>query len=127
MADKTRVRIFVDFWNFQIQWNELHERLGAKERVPIPWKELAQVLCAEISKGQPTKFTGLSVYASVNPTSPKDRGLNNFLHHTLASFTGYSVIVKERKTKENHPLPRRQLQNTSIELSQLQGPAEGNV
>lgn len=99
MAEKARVRIFVDFWNLQIQWNDLHEKLGAKERVAIPWKDLPQILCAEVAKGQPTKFTGAAVYASVNPNSPKDKGLNNYLHHVLASYTGYSVIVKERKPR----------------------------
>ena len=54
----------------------------------------------EIGKGQPVKFAGVSVYASVNPNSPKDKKLNNFLHHVLASFTGYSVIVKERKPRK---------------------------
>jgi hypothetical protein len=100
MSEKTRVRIFVDFWNLQIQWNELHAKLGAKDRVPIPWKDLPQILCTEVSKGQPIKFTGVAVYASINPISPKDKGLNNFLHHVLSSFTGYSVIVKERKPRK---------------------------
>jgi uncharacterized LabA/DUF88 family protein len=100
MSDKMRVRIFVDFWNLQIQWNELHQKAGAKDRIAIPWKDLPQVLCAEVSKGQPIKFTGVAVYASINPTSPKDRGLNNYLHHVLASYTGYSVIVKERKPRK---------------------------
>ncbi len=100
MSDKVRVRIFVDFWNLQIQWNELHQNSGAKDRVSIPWKDLPQVLCAEVSKGQPVKFTGAAVYASINPSSPKDKGLNSFLHHVLASFTGYSVVVKERKPRK---------------------------
>jgi len=100
MSEKMRVRIFVDFWNLQIQWNELHEKLGSKERVAIPWKDMSQILCAEVGKGQPVKFTGTAVYASINPNSSKDKGLNNYLHHVLASYTGYSVIVKERKPRK---------------------------
>ena len=100
MSEKMRIRIFVDFWNLQIQWNDLHQGMGAKERIAIPWKDLPQVLCAEVGKGQAFKFTGVSVYASINPNSDKDRGLNNYLHHVLASYTGYSVIVKERKPRK---------------------------
>jgi hypothetical protein len=76
MPETLRVRIFVDFWNMQLQWNDLHQRLGAKERVPIPWKDMPQVLCAEAGKGNPVKFTGAAVYASIDPNSPKDKGLN---------------------------------------------------
>jgi len=25
-----RVKIFIDFWNFQLSWNEYHQRKGAK-------------------------------------------------------------------------------------------------
>jgi len=100
VAEGSRVRIFVDFWNLQIQWNALHEKLGAKDRVAIPWKDLPQVLCTEVGKGQPIKFTGVTVYASINPNSPKDKGLNHYLHHILASYTGYSVTVKTRKPRK---------------------------
>lgn len=30
-----RVRIFIDFWNFQLSWNEYHQRKGAQEIVRI--------------------------------------------------------------------------------------------
>jgi hypothetical protein len=103
MAEPTRrVRIFVDFWNFQINWNAYQGKAGATPAspVPIPWKDLAGVLVAEIAKGQPLRFTGAHVYASVDPTSPKDKKLNSWLHHGLTSFTGYSVDVRERKPRK---------------------------
>ena len=101
MADKSRTRLFVDFWNFQIGWNDCHHRLGSAELVPIPWKDvLPTVLIAEASKGHPAKFAGAHVYASVDPNNPKDKKLNMWLHHTLASFTGYSITVKERKARK---------------------------
>jgi len=100
MPEKLRVRLFVDFWNFQICWNECHARSGAAEVVPIPWKELPLVLTTEAAKDQPAKFTGARVYASVDPLSPKDKKLKLWLHHTLKSFTGYSVEVKERRPRK---------------------------
>ena len=41
MAEQARrVRIFVDFWNFQINWNVYQGKIGATvtSPVPIPWK-----------------------------------------------------------------------------------------
>jgi hypothetical protein len=26
-----RVKLFIDFWNFQLSWNEHHQRRGAKD------------------------------------------------------------------------------------------------
>ena len=127
MADKTRVRIFVDFWNFQIQWNELHTSLGAKEVVSIPWKELAQVLCAEVGKGEPVKFTGALIYASINSNSPKDKGLNNWLHHVLASYTGYSVIVKERKPRKTIKCQEDNCKTPVTNCPSCKAPLKGTV
>ena len=100
MAEKVRVRLFVDFWNFQLNWNDYHASKGASAPVPIPWKDvLSSVLITEASKGQSAKFAGIHVYASVDPFNPKDKRLNSWLHHVLASFTGYSIDVKERKPR----------------------------
>jgi len=100
MADNARVRIFVDFWNFQLNWNEYHTAAGLATVVYIPWKELPGILVSEIAKGQPFKFAGAHVYASIDPWNPKDRKLSKWLHHTLASYTGYSVDVRERKPRK---------------------------
>jgi uncharacterized LabA/DUF88 family protein len=100
MAERVRVRIFVDFWNFQINWNDYHTRNGATAPVPIPWKELPPLLAAEAAKGQLAKFAGIHVYASVNSSSEKDRKLSNWLHHSMAGLTGYIVDVRERKPRK---------------------------
>jgi len=99
MPDKVRVRIFIDFWNLQINWNDYHHNLTATPP-KIPWKELPAILTSEACKGQPFKFSGCHVYASIDPSSPKDKGLNKWLHHTLVSYTGYSIDVKERKQRK---------------------------
>ena len=99
MAEKARVRIFVDFWNLQLNWNDYHAGCGRAGIVPIPWKDLPAILTPEVSKGQPARYTGTHVYASIDSNNPKDRKLNAWLHHTLASFTGYSIDVRERKPR----------------------------
>jgi len=100
MADRARVRIFIDFWNFQLGWNRLHESLpGYTSKIQLPWKDLPLVITAEASKGQPAKFAGAHVYASVNKSSSKEKGLSSWLHHTLGSYPGYAVDVRERKPR----------------------------
>lgn len=100
MADKQRVRIFVDFWNLQLNWNEYHHKAG-QGLMQIPWKELPSVLTAEVSKGQPSRFTGAHVYAGVDQTNPKDAKLNKWFHHVLASYTGYIIEVRGRKPRRS--------------------------
>lgn len=99
MPETLRVRVFVDFWNFQLCWNSYHFNRGSAV-VPIPWKELPTILLAEVSKGQQSKFAGCHVYASIDPLNPKDKKLKMWLHHTLVSYTGYSIDVKDRKPRK---------------------------
>ena len=89
------VKIFVDFWNLQLSWNEYHRKLGATSPVRIPWeKTLPQLLVSRVDKA--ATYAGTHVYASINPRSPNDRKLHSFLQ-TMDLFPGYKVIVKERK------------------------------
>ena len=100
MADnRARVRLFIDFWNFQLNWNSYHAKVGSG-MIPIPWKELPHILTAEVSGGQPARFTGAHVYASVDQSNPKDSKLSSWFSHGLKSYTGYIVDVKPRKPRK---------------------------
>lgn len=90
-----KVKIFIDFWNLQINWNEYHNKLGATAPVNIPWGDkLSSVLVGKAGSG--AEYSGTHVYASINRRSGKDRTLNSFLQ-TMDLLPGYKVIVKERK------------------------------
>jgi uncharacterized LabA/DUF88 family protein len=90
-----RVKIFVDFWNLQLAWNEYHWKNGATGTIRIPWEsKLPQVLIGKV--GIDAVYEGTHVYASINPRSPDDRSLNSFLQ-VMDMFPGYKVLVKERK------------------------------
>ncbi len=94
-----RVRLFIDFWNLQLGWNEA---LATNPPTKIPWKDLLpQILVAEVSQGEPAQYAGTSVYASIDPMSAKDRGLRNFLR-VMDGFPGYTVSVAERKPRKPH-------------------------
>lgn len=90
-----RVKIFVDFWNFQLAWNSYHQRVGATAIVKIPWKpRLYEVLVAKIDSA--AVYAGTHVYASYDPESKKDLQLRRFLD-VMDAFPGYDVTIKERK------------------------------
>lgn len=91
-----KVMIFIDFWNFQLSWNEYHHKLGSPTRIPIPWEKLlSQVLVDNVESG--AAYSGTHVYASINPVNPIDNKLRSFLTNTMDLYPGYRVIVKERK------------------------------
>jgi len=89
-----------DFWNFQLDWNRQVGKDKENKPIPIPWAHhLPRVLTAAIAQkcGEPSKYAGTHVYASVDPTG--DAGLRRFLH-AMNSFPGYTAIVKERKASK---------------------------
>ena len=102
------VKLYVDFWNFQLSWNHNVKPEDTGERyVRISWGTLPQVLISELpSTLGPTsdmQYKGTSVYASVDPTpGSKDMKLKNFLHNTLGQMTGYNVTVHDRRPKTDH-------------------------
>ena len=65
-----RVKIFVDFWNLQLSWNEYHARRGARGTVRIPWApRLYEVLVGLVSED--AVYAGTHVYASYGPDQQK--------------------------------------------------------
>lgn len=90
-----KVKIFVDFWNLQLSWNDYHRQMNSNQQVRIPWdNRLPEALLKRVSND--AEYCGTHVYASINPKSPMDRKLNSFLQQ-MDMFPGYKVIVKERK------------------------------
>lgn len=92
----TRIRIFIDFWNFQLTWNEYQRSKGKDpKQAGIPWEEaLPKTLVERVEpKGI---YVGTHVYASIDPESEAERRLNKFLH-AMDGFPGYNVTVKERR------------------------------
>lgn len=94
---EVRIRIYIDFWNFQLSWNNFHRVKDPARTTPvvIPWEEaLPQALVARAN--QKGVYVGTHVFASIDPNSKADKGLNRFLH-AMDGFPGYNVTVKERR------------------------------
>jgi len=90
-----RVKIFIDFWNFQLSWNEFHQRKGASSVVRIPWNPLLyETLVRHVDPA--AVYAGTHVYASYDPNNPADKKLRGFLN-VMDGFPGYDVLLKERK------------------------------
>ncbi len=91
-----RIRIFVDFWNFQITWNAFQRNNGRDPNIArIPWDtSLTDAIVQRVNpKGI---YVGTHVYASIDPNSAPDRKLKGYLH-AMDGFPGYNVTVKDRR------------------------------
>ena len=92
----TSVRLFIDFWNFQIQWrdrtNDAH----------VDWAKLPTVL-AGAAQTTATQLGALRIddtriYASVNPI--KDAKFRGWLDSFLDRQPGFRVFTRERKPRK---------------------------
>ena len=98
-AEIQRVRVFIDFWNFQLMLNQV---AGSDYR--LDWQRFPLWIANQVTLLVPDvlhafRFEGAHVYISYDPRSPKDRTLRNWAATTLDRFPGIQVICKERKPK----------------------------
>lgn len=99
------VKLFVDFWNFTLRWNEqMNPDDPNAPRVRLGWVRLPEVLINELGVkfGDANEFTyrGTSIFASVDPRSgSKDEGLKRYLYY-LGQQAGFQVDVRNRKPKK---------------------------
>ena len=98
---RVRVKVFVDFWNFQLAVN------NAAPQFPIDWMQLGTVLAKEsLAVIDPTArvdYQGMNVYGSYNPTSDSDRSLIRWATNTLDRFAGVQVTMLPRQRKHSPP------------------------
>jgi len=95
-----RTRLFVDFWNFQINWN-------SRSKKHIDWQKVPHVLLGEaqriISNGGLTgklAFEEIRVYSSFEPAKGNDRKLKGWLQSWLDRQPGFTVSIRERKSRQ---------------------------
>ena len=94
-----RVRLFVDYWNFQLTWNER----TAKQR--CDWGRLPSVFCAEAERA--LSISGLGaltleetrVYAGYE--AGRENNLKNWLHNFLDRQPGVRVFTSERHWRKH--------------------------
>lgn len=111
-----RVIIFVDYWNFQINWNERVQRRCNWSEIPILFINKVKSLFTVTNENFQPEYQGTKVYASVNPAVGKDNRLRNYLERTLKKEPGFDVYIKERHWKKrsvkcNNPQCRKETVN----------------
>ena len=99
---RIRVKVFVDFWNFQILVNDLE--LGFK----IDWQELGPVVATEslriVDADALTSYQGMNVYGSYDASSKKDDRLRRWASNTLNRFPGVQVTMIPRQRRRRGPI-----------------------
>ena len=95
-----RTRVFVDFWNFTLNWNE-----RAPQNARIDWPGVPRVLLQRSTKllesaelGTP-RLEETRIYASYE-TQERGLKLRNWLHNFLDRQPGFSVFTYERRWRK---------------------------
>jgi uncharacterized LabA/DUF88 family protein len=93
-----RTRVFIDFWNFQLNWND---RAGGDK---IDWPTVPRVLIDEAKKKleaagitEPLALEETLVYASYNPVT--EGKLRDWLEGFLDRQPSFNVKTRQRKSK----------------------------
>jgi len=100
----TRVRVFIDYWNFQLSLNELEaiEKSVLDYQFKIDWKKLGSFLaekaCETVGIGT-FSFDGVIIYTSFNPRTVEGRGFHKWATTWLDRQSGVSVRCLERQPK----------------------------
>jgi uncharacterized LabA/DUF88 family protein len=96
-----RVRLFVDFWNFQLSWND-HMPQPARcdwPRLPARFVAEAQKAITDAGISETLQLEETRVYASYNPSRPEDVSLKNWLSNFIDRQPSFRVFAAERKDK----------------------------
>lgn len=101
---RTRIRVFIDHWNFQLT---MHEKEAAAKGVPgthfnIAWDVFPRWVAGkagEVAAVVDFSYEGAIVYASYNPESPDDRRFRDWAARWLNRQPGIQVDVRERRRK----------------------------
>jgi uncharacterized LabA/DUF88 family protein len=95
---QARVRVFVDYWNFQLT---LNERAGGG-RFLVDWRGLgpwlARVACESVNITCHS-FEGVIVYASFNPKTDESKKFRSWVTNWLGRQPGVAVRCLERQPR----------------------------
>ena len=105
-----RIRVFIDYWNFQLTLNEVEKEHGGGDdpRFQIRWRDVGYWL-AEMgfeTLGKPPvgfSYERVIIYSSYDPHTENSRGFKHWSTTWLDRQPGVNVICLERRPKS---LPR---------------------
>ena len=101
-AHRVRVRVFVDYWNFQISLNQ-----SLKRGFRADWERLGQILAQAalrvVDSTAQTEYQGMDVYGSYAEDSESDQKHRRWAEYTLAGFPGVQVVMLPRRRRLSGP------------------------
>lgn len=100
---RVRVKVFVDFWNFQLSLNSL----PGEERFEADWRVLGSVLAQAalrvVDEQSVMAYQGVDVYGSYGE-SAADLRLRKWAENKLAAFPGVHVEMLPRRKVRSGPM-----------------------
>lgn len=101
-----RVRIFIDFWNFQLSLNTL-EKAEGRTSFCVDWKGVAPACCdqvnALIKPASGVAYEGLHVYSSYTDGKGPDMKHKNWVETWLDRQPGVVATCVKRSQKNSPP------------------------
>ena len=101
---RVRVRVFVDFWNFQLSLNSLP---GERGRFNADWRVLGGILAraalAVVDDRAVIAYQGMDVYGSYGEGAPDVR-LRMWAETALSTFPGVHVEMLARRRVRSGPM-----------------------
>lgn len=103
-AGAARIRVFVDYWNFQLTINARESRVQRKNdvRFAVDWKKLGPWLAqkAAATAGITNHvYEGVTIYTSYNPTTAEGKKFHQWVRTWLDRQPGIQVECRERKPR----------------------------
>lgn len=90
------LKIFIDFWNFQIEWNKRVSNSSQIDWFNIPSKFK---YIAEQTLGRSCNNQGTKVYASFDESRTDQDGFKRWISEDMNMKPGINTVVKSRKPK----------------------------
>ncbi len=96
-----RVRLFIDFWNYQLSWNDhmTQEQQCDWPRLPAAFIAQAQTAITNAGIAETLSLEETRVYASYNPARTQDANLRDWLSNFLDRQASFRVFTTERRDK----------------------------
>ena len=110
-----RTYVFIDFWNFQLNWNERIQNNCDWGKLPAVLVRAANRVVHRVEDSEVP--TGLllaetRLYASVDPHNEKEGPLKGWLDNTIRRMPSYHVEIRERRRHPASLFCRKCLQKT---------------
>lgn len=110
-----RYLVFIDYWNFQINWNRQARGRCDYQKLPGALvREAAGVLSTVESRTDTISLVETRLYASVDSRNEKDQLLKRWLTNTVNLMSSYRVDVRTRRTQTKPVFCRNCRRNTKV-------------